>query len=224
MAIWSRPRRPSGRRSADGDVDAYVPLGNALWDQGESAQAERQYRAAAEAGIVAGLHNLGLVLREQDRLDEAIEAFRAAAPAEPDALVELALVLLDDLIGKPEEAEALLAEAIARGAKDASIVLASVLVDQERIGDAATVLRTAMEAGSLDAQVDLANLLSEELGDNEEAERLYRDAIAKGDRDAENNLGVLLRDLGRIDEAKVHLRRAAVRGDKMARENLAGLD
>ena len=48
--------------------------------------------------------------------------------------------------------------------------------------------------------------------------------IAKGDRDAENNLGVLLRDLGRIDEAKVHLRRAALRGDKMARENLAGLD
>jgi Tfp pilus assembly protein PilF len=209
---------------ASGDVDAHIPLGNALWDLGETAEAERHYRAAAQAGQAAGLHNLGLVLREQDRLEESAAAFRAAVPSEPDALVELAILLSDDLIGEAEEAEALLREAIDRGGRDAAIVLGSLLVEQERFAEAEAVLRAATAGGSLDAQVDLANLLSEEGDGAVEAEELYRDAIARGDRDAENNLGVLLRDLGRLDEARAHLRRAAERGDELARENLANLD
>ena len=81
-----------------------------------------------------------------------------------------------------------------------------------------------MEDGSLDAQIDLANLLSEYEEGEQEAEALYRDAIERGDLDAENNLGVLLRDLGRTDEALALLQRAADRGDELAAENLEKLD
>ena len=149
---------------------------------------------------------------------------RLAGAEDPEALVELAILLIEDLEDREEEAEALLREAIERGEEDGAIVLGSLLVEQEREEEAEEVLRAAVERGSVAAMIDLANLLSEYEEGDEEAEQLYRTALEHGDLDAENNLGVLLRDLGRTDEARELLKRAADRGDELAAENLAKLD
>src|SRR6476646_8309159 len=54
-----------------GDPDAHLAMGNALWDLEDSEGAELHFRAAADAGEIAGVHTLGLFLHDHDRLAEA---------------------------------------------------------------------------------------------------------------------------------------------------------
>jgi TPR repeat protein len=65
--------------------------------------------------------------------------------------------------------------------------------------------------------------LSAERGDTDQAERLYRRAIAAGDARAANNLGVLMTQRGNFAEAASLYRQAISAGDTRASDNLAWL-
>jgi hypothetical protein len=236
-----------------GDNDALIPLGNALWDQGDIAGAEARYREAADRGELAAGHNLGLLLYDLGRLDEAIALWRTTvvvgetehrllgnALADSGDVEEAerwfrdgaaagdaeALVDLGALLqdeDRLDEAEIVLREAIAAGGADGYVFLASVLRLDERTEEAEAVLREGVARGIGTAETQLANHLSDSEPGSAEAEGLYRSAIRHGDSEAYNNLGVLLWDQGRVDEAEAAFRAGTELGDELAAGNLAGL-
>lgn len=89
-------------------VDAYVNLGSLLHEAGEQTQAERVYRDAIDAGGGSDpvlLYNLGVLLDDLDRKQEAMEAYEAALRGDPDlADCRYNLSLLCKELGKPREA------------------------------------------------------------------------------------------------------------------------
>jgi tetratricopeptide (TPR) repeat protein len=236
-----------------GDTDALIPLGNALWDQGDVEGAEARYREAADRGELAAGHNLGLLLYDLHRYDEAIALWRttvvvgetehrllANALADTGEVEEAekwfregaaagdieALVDLGALLqdeDRLDEAEAILREALTAGATEAYVFLASVLRLEDRVDEAEVVLREGVQRGIGSAETQLGNHLSDANPKSAEAEQLYRSAVQHGDDDAYNNLGVLLWDQGRVAEAEAAFREGADRGDELAAGNLAGL-
>jgi tetratricopeptide (TPR) repeat protein len=211
-----------------GDADAHLAMGNALWDLEDEAGAERHFRAAADAGEIAGVHNLGLFLHDHDRLEEAVPLLRrsvAAGHTEPrllaEALADYGAQLQD--ADRLDEAEAALREAIAGGAGEAYVYLASVLGHQGHGEEADAVLREGAELGVPSAELQLGNVLSEDDPTSPEAEALYRRAIEHGEVAGHNNLGVLLWDAERHDEAEAEFLAAIEAGDDVARQNLDGL-
>jgi tetratricopeptide (TPR) repeat protein len=213
---------------ARGDADAHLPLGNALWDLGDDDGAERHFRAAADAGELAGMHNLGLFLHDHDRLEEAVPLLRASVAGghtEPrllaEALADYGAQLQDE--ERLDEAEAALREALAGGAGEAYVYLSSVLSHRGEDEEADAVLREGAELGVASAELQLGNVLSEDDPASPEAEALYRRAIEHGEVAGHNNLGVLLWDAERYDEAEAELRLAIAAGDDVAQQNLDGL-
>lgn len=87
-------------------VDARINLGRYLHDRGDVAGAERVYRAAAATSNDAVLmYNLGVLLDEQHRSAEALEAYQAAIASDPDfADAHYNLGLLYDLLERPKDA------------------------------------------------------------------------------------------------------------------------
>lgn len=70
------------RGCAAGQSDCWLPLGNHLADHAhDPIAAEAAYRAGLDAGDANCHHNLGVLLLEFTRIDEAIEHLRAGADA-----------------------------------------------------------------------------------------------------------------------------------------------
>lgn len=64
----------------NGEVESYIALANLLWDHyGDLQGAEEYFRLGATAGDVHCYYNLGLLLEEQGRLEEARSAFQEGA-------------------------------------------------------------------------------------------------------------------------------------------------
>lgn len=89
---WGRPgeAEPWFRRAIETEPDeiaSYVFLGACQARQGKLEEAEETHRAATERKesslLDEAYHNLGLVLRGQDRLAEAAECFRTAVALDP---------------------------------------------------------------------------------------------------------------------------------------------
>jgi tetratricopeptide (TPR) repeat protein len=87
-------------------VDARINLGRLLHDRGDLAGAERVYRAAAAISDDAVLlFNLGVLLDEQHRSAEALEAYEAAIASDPAfADAHYNLGLLYESLGRGQEA------------------------------------------------------------------------------------------------------------------------
>ena len=174
----------------------HYELGNALWEQGRLAEAERQYRAglAADPAHAPTRNNLGAVLEAQGRLAAAEAEFREA-------------VRLD------------------AGFADAHYNLGSVLLDQGRAADAVAPYRLAiaLEPDHAQAHANLGYALRE-LGALAEAVAHYREALRlqPDSPEAHNGLGSALAVNGELDEAIDHFERAlALQPDHVqARENL----
>jgi tetratricopeptide (TPR) repeat protein len=67
---------------AEGDGDVLMDYGNLLSDDlNLEAEAEVAYRAAIEFGEVLAYNNLGVLLEENGRLQESLEAYRMGAGA-----------------------------------------------------------------------------------------------------------------------------------------------
>jgi predicted Zn-dependent protease len=87
-------------------VDAAVNLGRLLHDRGDLAGAERVYRAAARNSDDAVLlYNLGVLLDDQHRGAEALEAYEAAVASDPEfADAHYNLGLLYESLGRAKDA------------------------------------------------------------------------------------------------------------------------
>ena len=151
--------------------------------------------------------NLGEVLYNQGRHEEALEVARVAveqAPDDPMAHVSLSKILNE--LGRFKEAETYLRRAIALNPQewDAYIGLGEVLYNQGRYEEALEVVRVAVEQriDSAPARVNLGLILNA-LDRFEEAEINLRRAIALDPqaRDVHLNLGTVLYNQGRYEEA-----------------------
>ena len=104
-------------REEPGNAVATHYLGMVAWSRGDRVEAERLMRVALEtdASVPDFHNNLGLLLRDTRRIDEAIAAYRRALELEPrwmDAYSNLGLAL--QAAGRSDEAIAAYREALAR--------------------------------------------------------------------------------------------------------------
>lgn len=104
-------------RDEPGNAVATHYLGMAAWQRGDPLAAEHLMRAsiAADARVADFHNNLGLLLRDTQRLDEAIECYRRTLEVDPgwiEAFNNLGLAL--EAAGRSDEAIAAYREALGR--------------------------------------------------------------------------------------------------------------
>jgi protein O-GlcNAc transferase len=174
----------------------------------------QQRRAAAKLGNPLYFCNLGVALKQQGRLEEAIAACRQAIAIKPDyaeAHFNLGNALYDQ--GKLEEAVTAYRQAIAIKPDyfESHYNLGNVLHGRGKLEEAVNAYRRAIavKPDYAMAHSNLGNALYGQ-GKLEEAVTAYRRAIAiKPDYAmAHSNLGNALRDQGKLEEAVTACRRA----------------
>ncbi|MFF0198745.1 sel1 repeat family protein (plasmid) [Streptomyces anulatus] len=183
--------------------------------------AEVFYRQAVDAGNVIAGFNLGLLLAEAGRADEAEGFYRRAAEAgHCGAMVNLGNLLAD--VGLADEAESFYRQAADAGDAIAMYGLGVLLAEAGRTDEAEGFYRQAVDAGYSGAVVNLG-LLLERAGRADEAESLYCQAVDAGDATAMYGLGVLLAEAGRTDEAEGFYQQAVDAGHRSSMVNLGNL-
>jgi tetratricopeptide (TPR) repeat protein/tRNA A-37 threonylcarbamoyl transferase component Bud32 len=198
-------------------------LGSQL-SKNEPAEAAAYYRAALalRPDTAAVRNNLGNVLRDQGKGEEAEREYRAAIRLDPKLAAPhhgLGNVLYKQ--GKREEAEREYRAAIRLDPKDAAphYGLGILLKGQGKREEAEREYRAAIRLGPKHAgpHYDLGNLLRAQ-GKGEEAEREYRAAILLDPKDAapHHGLGEVLREQGKGEEAEREYRAAILLDPKLA--------
>lgn len=157
--------------------------------------------------------NLGLVLQDAGRLDEAETAFLEALELSPDDTdITINLGNLYRAMNEPDKAERHYKNALEKTPDNIKALynLGLLFAEQTRSKDAEVSFRLCLQIqpGQADVYNDLANALKHQLR-AQEAEQAYRMAISLQPdyADAHCNLGMLLLELGRSDEAAVAFRR-----------------
>ena len=195
---------------------AHADLGGLLENQGNTVEAEQEYRQAVQQKNppTKALYNLGMILAKRNNFDEAIEFLqraRSANPGDEDIHYDLALTLA--VRGDDERAIAELRETIRIEPlyTKAYYNLAVLLARKGQSHEATAFLRAAVDADPLFAKAhyQLATILARS-GAYEDAIRSYREVlqIEPGMAEAHESLGKLLARIGRTDEGVVHLQEA----------------
>jgi Flp pilus assembly protein TadD len=159
---------------------ALLTKGQQLRAEGRAAEAESLLRAALETAPEDGtiLNELGSVLAQQGRREEARNAFErsmAASPEAPEPRRNLAVLL------GPPDAERLLREAIARepGYALARIDLARILAETGRLREGGEEIEAALRLGPGDPEaIFLAARIADLEGRREAARGLYERFLA----------------------------------------------
>ena len=159
-------------------------------------------------------NNLGLVLAERGRLDEAVKEFRRALEIDP-AFVEAHTNLGNFLAqqGSSHEAIAHLQHALKIEPSFASAhnALGNILADRGELGEAVGHFQSALKNNPESAitHYNLARTLAKR-GDIVTAIAHYRRALEINPKDADvhNNLGLLLVSQGSVEAAAEHFRQA----------------
>lgn len=164
---------------------------------------------------------LARLMTSLNRVDEAIDVWRAAAAAEePGARLRLASLLRSE--GRMDEAVDVWRAAADAGDPDAHLRLASLLrsvgLDQEAID----ALRRAVEVRAEGARAWLAAALHD-AGRASEAIDVWRQGVADGEDGARDGLTLLLQSTGHTDQAIHELQEAVVLGTIGLRPRLAEL-
>jgi superkiller protein 3 len=200
-----------------------------LWQQGETAQAQKKYQEAERIGrqiiqldpnSAVAFSNLCAALFRQNKLDEALifcQKALALDPKLPETYKNIGNVLYFQK--KLTEAEEMYRRALALDDKLAPAYnnLGIVLSDQKKLKEAEEMYRRAL---ALDDKLAPAyNNLGIVLSDQKkltEAEEMYRRALALDDKlaPAYNNLGIVLSDQKKLTEAEEMYRRALALDDK----------
>lgn len=170
------------------------------------------WQVMADVGIRRAGNNLGVILADLGRHEEAERVYRTQADME-DASVLLNLGNLLWKTDRHDEAIEALREAGARGNAVAWNNLGLLMRERGEFAPAETCLRSAALAGAADAEFNLGVLLGD-LGRTEEAMAAYARAYAAGDLDGLLNWGILLAEEGRWVEAEPLFRGRAEAGDK----------
>ena len=237
-----------------GDTVAMDNLGVLLRERrGDTAQAERWWRQAAEAGYHAAMTNLAGVLKERGDTREAERWLRRATQlGDIEAAHDLGVLI--EHLGFVEPAEEQYRHAANHGHTPAMFRLARLLRQRGDRAEAADWYQRAGSAGHVAAMLSLGMLLQEggefapaamwyeraaeaghtgamhhlgvvlhQLGDTAQAERWWRQAAEAGVPSAMTNLGVILKGRGDMAQAEHWWRQAADAGDVYAEFNLRNL-
>ncbi|MEU2561458.1 tetratricopeptide repeat protein [Streptomyces longispororuber] len=172
------------------------------------------WRALADAGVTRAANNLGVVLADLGRHEEAERVYRTQADPE-DAAVLLNLGNLLSATGRHDEAVRAYTASGTRGEAKAWNNLGLLHRDRGETAAAEVCLRSAALAGAADAEYNLGVLLAD-LGRADEAMAAYARAYAAGDADGLTNWGLLLCEEGRWSEAEPLLLRAVAAGSGKA--------
>ena len=190
---------------------------------GQLAEAERHYRKILASdrkhigstdllAIIA--NNLGNVLKEQGKLDNAVAQYHRALALKPDfaeAHNNLGNALkkqgkLNEAVAQYERALALKPDYVV-----ARLNLGNTFREQGKLDNAAAHYRRALAVNPnyVEAHNNLGNALKEQ-GKLDEAVAHYRHALAVNPNfvEAYNNLGNALKDQGKLDEAVAQYQRA----------------
>ncbi len=159
-------------------------------------------------------NNLGLLLRQAGRTEEALEHYEQALriqPDSPEACNNVGAILLD--LGKPTEAMGYYEQALRLNPRRAEAYynLGTALAQLDKNEEAVSYYEQALQIKSdyFEAHNNLGNILfrlgrvSEAIGHYEKAIELKPDYA-----EAHYNLGVVLMSAGRLEEAVQQLRRA----------------
>lgn len=219
-------------------------LGESQYLQGKTALLALQKAAEFLPGDADAHNNLGLVLTDLGRFDEALASFRRALKIKPDDARtnnNLGIVLLD--LGQLNDAAECFSHAlkIKPDYAKAYFNLGNVLRDLGQFEDAAVNYRRAIQLKPdyAIAHVNLGTVLRE-LGKQADALKSYRNAleIDPGCADAISGRGQICLDNGELVEAETLFRRAlmikpdnlevrfslaSVKKTKVGDENLAAL-
>jgi tetratricopeptide (TPR) repeat protein len=180
----------------------------------QNTEGLHRYALSQFPGAYAIRHNLGELLREQGRLDEAASEFERVLRQRPDhwrAHSALGLVLHSQQ--RDDEAIAQLNEAIRLNQDEfaAQYNLGVILAERGRTEEAIAHYREALRIRPeyYRAYTNLGNALAT-LGRNEEALAQYDEALRRNPTYARGhfNRGVVLSKMGRTDEALAEYRRA----------------
>ena len=200
-----------------------------LWQQGETAQAEKKYPEAEriwrqiiqlDPNSAVAFSNLCAALFRQNKLDEALifcQKSLALDPKLPETYNNLGNVLSDQK--KLTEAEEMYRRALALDDKyvNAYNNLGNVLSEQKKLKEAEEMYRRALalDDQSVPAHNNLGNVLRDQKKLTE-AEEMYRKALALDDQyvPAYYNLGNVLYDQKKLTEAEEMYRRALALDDK----------
>lgn len=198
-------------------------LGVALAELGDRERAEEALRLAVAHGELAAANDLGILLRDGERLGEAVQVLaRAAAEGDPQAPANLVAVHLEDgdVTAAAEAAEAY--HDVTR--PDTVLALAEVRAAQGRQVDAEALYVQAGRLGALRAHTAYGQFLLTARGDVDGAEREFAEARRHAEPGWAYTMGRFLLDVGRPDEARAFLQVAADSGDRIAADTLVELD
>ena len=198
-------------------VVALVVLGMLTWEQvniWRNSETLNRHIIALNPQARSAHLNLGILLYNQARYEEALNVARVAVEQRPDYSKTHAYLgaILNEL-GRFEEAEPHLRHAIALNPqeKNAHFNLGNVLYEQGRYEEAVGVARVAVEQRPDFAEAHTTlGMTFAALGRFEEAEPHLRRAIAlqPNEATAHSNMGIVLFYLGRSDEALQHFDQA----------------
>jgi peptidoglycan hydrolase-like protein with peptidoglycan-binding domain/tetratricopeptide (TPR) repeat protein len=200
------------------DAKHSLELAGRLLEHGDTAGAERAYRAADERGDAVAASNFGVLLENRGDLAGAEAAYRRAdARGSADGAFNLAAMLLER--GDTDEATDAYRRADARGDMRAAATVGLLLFERGDEDEAEAALARAGERGDAGSMVNLGVLL-ERRGDGAGAAAAYRKADAQGSAAGAFNLGAVLEQRGDLANALVAYQRADARGDRAAALNL----
>ena len=200
------------------DAEFLNVLGGIARARGDGVRAAECYAEALRwhPSFAKARSNLGAVLLEAGRVDEAIGHLRQALLSDPDCIdarVNLGAAFVSQ--GKYADAERELEAALAVSPDDALArnSLGTALFHQGQLGEAIAAYERAIAADpTLIMALNNLGTAWREQGDWAKAEENFRRALSLDSNHAEawSGLGVVLRERGRLDEALAAQERALV--------------
>jgi TPR repeat protein len=183
--------------------------------------AVEELRRADRAGDAQAAFDLGRVLGEHQRWEEAEDAYRRAdARGHPRAATVLGTLLFQR--GDHHGAMEAFARGMDRGEADAAHSLGSMLAERGDTHQAEGAYARAVDLGSRDAPANLGTLRFDR-GDLRGAEEAYRIGDERGNPAAVTNLGLVLRERGDHEGARACFERASDLGSREGAYNLGSL-
>jgi TPR repeat protein len=195
--------------AAAGDGGTAFDLGyHYFHDHDDPATAERFYRVAIGAGEIHAFNNLGRILGDQGRDDEAETLYRQGVEAgDTKAAANLARFLA--MRDRRDEAVAVARPAAEAGDADAQEWLARTHFAREDWAESERWFRAAAEHDVAEA-ITCVGVLREMDGDVDEAERWLRRGLDLGDPHAAYHLGLIARRIREDPAESARLLRIAV--------------
>jgi len=201
--------------AAPGDFRLHDALGQAYWIQAEPAGAEREWLETLrlEPNNVSTLDALGALYAQRQRFDQALPILEKALQLNPnnvDAHINLGAAYAET--GKLDRAEEQFRAAILLTPLNfnAHNLLGKLYFDSKRLAEAETQFLQSLQCEPNLAAYDHLGYIYVQRGDQDRAEKVFREAVAMKSTDshAHFNLGLIYATKGRNTQAVEELQAA----------------